>query len=506
MVLLLLTSCNQRENDQNRITTTEAFSDLKTPAFVFDYHKIKGNLQKIAWETPVEVDVDRVTRSYYLEHDKLLWIDYYGIDNRADSLVSWLRLLPEIGMSPNAFGIVGIENDIRKLRQLDFDDSQEINRVAARLEFQLTRACLRYVTGQRFGYINPRRVFNNLDVEKEDTVHHRTIYRELFDIPVDVPSSSFYRSVLSKIKNDSIAAFLSEIQPDGKYYRQMKEMLHEQPDNEQRRCILCNMERGRWRLRQPMPESGKYIVVNIPAYHLYAFDADTLLDMRIVCGAQKTKTPLLTSAIEWMEVNPQWVIPRSIVEKDVVKHVGDTAYFARNRYQIYERTTNKVIDVSSVSRSMLLSGNYRVAQQSGSDNSLGRIVFRFKNNYSVFLHYTSNPGAFMRDMRAVSHGCVRVAKPFELAQYVLDQPDEWLLDRIRISMDIKPETERGRAYLERHSEDKEHRLIGYVPVKPHVPLFLIYYTIWPDENGSVRTWPDVYGYDQIIWERLQPYI
>lgn len=155
---------------------------------------------------------------------------------------------------------------------------------------------------------------------------------------------------------------------------------------------------------------------------------------------------------------------------------------------------------------MLLSGKYRVAQQSGSDNSLGRIVFRFKNRFSVYLHYTSSPGVFMRDSRAVSHGCVRVARPFELAQYVLDQPNEWLLDRIRISMDMKPATERGRKYLKKHSEDKEHKLIGYVPVKPQVPLFLVYYTIWPDENGIVRKWPDVYGYDKIIWEHLQPYM
>ena len=210
--------------------------------------------------------------------------------------------------------------------------------------------------------------------------------------------------------------------------------------------------------------------------------------------------------MEWMEVNPQWVIPMSIIEKDVARRAGDSAYFARNRYQIYDKATNKPMEISQVSQAMLLSGNYRVAQQSGADNSLGRIVFRFKNRFSVYLHYTSSPGVFKRDVRAVSHGCVRVARPFELAHFVLDNPDEWLLDRIRISMDMQPMTERGHKYLMTHRDQEEHKLIGYVPVKPRVPLYIIYYTLWPDEHGELRTWPDVYGYDKVIINRLQTYM
>ena len=155
---------------------------------------------------------------------------------------------------------------------------------------------------------------------------------------------------------------------------------------------------------------------------------------------------------------------------------------------------------------MLLSGKYRVAQQSGDDNSLGRLVFRFKNQFSVFLHYTSTPWVFQRDKRSISHGCVRVERPFELAHYVLDQPDEWLLDRIRISMGLRPATDRGRKYLRTHQDEEDHKLIGYVPVKPHVPLYIIYFTLWPDETGTLQTWPDIYGYDRVVMDHLKPYL
>ena len=156
---------------------------------------------------------------------------------------------------------------------------------------------------------------------------------------------------------------------------------------------------------------------------------------------------------------------------------------------------------------MLLSGKYNVAQQGGAGNSLGRIVFRFKNNFSVFLHDTNTPGAFQRDTRSLSHGCVRVSKPFDLARFVLDSPDEWLLDRIRIGMGLTPDTDQGMRWLRDHPEkDDLKKLIGYVGVKPRVPLYIIYYTIWPDAGGTWQTWPDIYGYDQVMWNAMQPYM
>jgi len=156
---------------------------------------------------------------------------------------------------------------------------------------------------------------------------------------------------------------------------------------------------------------------------------------------------------------------------------------------------------------MLLSGKYRVVQTGGAGNSLGRIVFRFKNSYSVFLHDTSTPSAFERDTRALSHGCVRVSRPFDLANFVLDNPDEWLLDRIRIGMGQQPESDQGRNWLRAHPDkEAQKKIIGYVGVKPHVPLYIIYNTMWPDESGIWREWPDIYGYDDIIWKQLQPYM
>jgi murein L,D-transpeptidase YcbB/YkuD len=73
-------------------------------------------------------------------------------------------------------------------------------------------------------------------------------------------------------------------------------------------------------------------------------------------------------------------------------------------------------------------------------------------------------------------------------------------------MGLSPATDRGRAYLRTHEDEEEHKLIGYVPVKPHVPLYIIYYTLWPDASRALQTWPDVYGYDRVMIDHLKPYL
>lgn len=482
---------------------------MKTPAFVLSAPEIRQQLAAMAGADGGKTEADHEVRKYYKQdHAPILWVDAAGVDQRADSLLAWLHQLGEIGLSEQAFGVKAIENDLNIFRNLGFDDDKNTaSRVAARLEYRLTKACMRYCYGQRFGFVNPHRTLNKLDIEKQDTVRRYVKYRGLFDVDIDSPDDHYASSLASKIAGDSIAGYLREIQPRDAFYQRLKSMLPQASSPEQRQRIMVNMERCRWRRHQPIATEGKRIVVNIPAFHLYAFSPQETLDMRVVCGGVNTKTPQLSSNIEWMEANPQWVIPTSIIENEVARRAGDSAYFARNRYNIVDKSSGQTLDASQVSRQMLLSGKYRIAQKGGTGNSLGRIVFRFKNSFSVFLHDTSTPGAFQRDTRALSHGCVRVSKPFELARFVLDSPDEWLLDRIRIAMGMTPETEQGQQWLHSHPDPESHnKIIGYIPVTPRVPLFIIYYTLWPDEAGVLQTWPDVYGYDKVMWNQLKTFV
>ena len=134
---------------------------------------------------------------------------------------------------------------------------------------------------------------------------------------------------------------------------------------------------------------------------------------------------MLQSRIERVDMNPYWNIPYSIVKKEIApRHAGDEAYFSRNRYHIFNKETGEELPPAAVTSDMLTSGRYRVRQDNGEGNSLGRLIFRFPNNFSIYLHDTNNRQAFKRTNRAISHGCIRIEKPLELAVFLLNSPEE----------------------------------------------------------------------------------
>ena len=483
----------------------EAFSDLKTPSFVIDEAAVRDNIHTICLTDKSQMQSDSYVRSYYLNGGGNLWTYRFGIDEHTDTLLKNLsESVGELSFSSSVFYIKDIADDVTRIRDLDFDsETNTIDRVVARLEYHLTKALFRYITGQRFGFVRPQYLLNRIDTV--DSSSSKPEYRRLFDVDIERPDTVFYASAMQYVREGRIGELFRYAQPQDTLYYRLASELRTASTDDYRKKLICNMERCRWREKGRIKPSGKFVVVNIPALSLYAFNGGSnVLTMKIGCGAIRTKTPLLTSAIERMDVNPVWNIPKSIVEKEVAIHAGDAGYFERNNYHIINRATSEQMEPEDVTSEMFKSGKYRVFQEGGEGNSMGRIVFRFANNFSVYLHDTSSKSVFNRSNRCVSHGCVRVQMPYELAEFLLDNPDEWLLDRLRISMDMCPKTSRGLKYISK--EGNNRKLVNTLSVKPSVPLFIIYNTVCPDENGRLCTYPDVYGYDDIIYQEIKLFL
>ena len=421
------------------------------------------------------------------------WFDRMGVSADADSLLSvLLRELPANGLDTAAFNISQIAEDLRTVHLLAFDSvGVSINELLPHLDSLLSKAYICYVTGQRYGFVQPEKLFNSLNMKADNSG-----YARLFDEEVKKPDA---KEAEQKLMSDERMSHLLASHPEGYVYQALQKRLAQTTDKDQRHKIAVNLERCRWQMKRPN-ETERMVLVNIPSQQLWAVSPDSILDMRICCGATTNKTPLLHSAISYMQVNPEWIIPQNIVKTDVAHHGGDSAYFARHRYYIVERSSGDTLNPAEVTSGEMLSGRLRVGQKGGAGNSLGRIVFRFPNNFSVYLHDTNNRGAFNRDRRTLSHGCVRVQKPFDLACFLLPDADDWTKDRLRISMDIQPETTQGQIYVREHAGDpKPFRLMSYQDVSPKVPLYIIYYTAYPNpKTGEVELWPDLYGYDQAI--------
>jgi murein L,D-transpeptidase YcbB/YkuD len=298
--------------------------------------------------------------------------------------------------------------------------------------------------------------------------------------------------------------FLAAAETDDSAYHALKRQLALDTTSEARNRTLCNMERLRWRDKKQAKQASRHIFVNIAAQQVWAVAPDSVINMRICCGKPSTKTPLLSSDIYRIEVNPEWGIPQSIFRGEVSGHAGDSAYFARRNYYI-TNGSGQHVDPRNLSQADLASGRYAVRQRSGAGNSLGRIIFRFKNRFSVYLHDTSSPGVFKNDRRTVSHGCVRLQRPFEIAEFVLPNADEWMLDKMRLSMDLQPKTEQGREYKRTHTG--AIRLVNNTSVEPTVPVLIDYYTRYPNpKTGDIETWGDPYDYDKIVLKAIKPFL
>ena len=143
---------------------------------------------------------------------------------------------------------------------------------------------------------------------------------------------------------------------------------------------------------------------------------------------------------------------------------------------------------------------------------MGRLIFRFDNGLSIYLHDTSSKDVFDKAERDVSHGCIRVDIPFELVKFLLGTNENKTVRRIwySINADVSPlgKAKKKLSVEQRVVADTLRRdmLIGQAKVSPQIPVFLWYYTLYPDANGILRTYGDIYGYDKIILDYLKNYL
>ncbi len=234
------------------------------------------------------------------------------------------------------------------------------------------------------------------------------------------------------------------------------------------------------RLRElPRDLEGPVILVNIPMYQLTAWDdaraERPVMTMKVVVGTPgRNATPVFTSTMERVIFRPYWNVPRSIVNGEILPKVrADANYLAAHAYELVRGQTDRgeVVAVTPENLEALRQGALRLRQRPGPGNALGLVKFEFPNPYDVFLHDTPTQSAFLRDVRALSHGCVRVENPVGLASWVLNTPTEA----------VQQATRGPNAQI--------------VPVPRPVHVLVTYSTAAVDADGTVRFAQDIYGHD-----------
>ncbi|HSE83546.1 MAG TPA: L,D-transpeptidase family protein [Thermodesulfobacteriota bacterium] len=197
--------------------------------------------------------------------------------------------------------------------------------------------------------------------------------------------------------------------------------------------IEINMER--WRLL-PYDLGQRYVLVNVPDFQLYVVeDGQIIMTMRVVVGQLFKRTPVFSAKMTYLVVNPSWNIPRSIAVYELLPIIRKyPGYLAKHNIKVFQGSGAEVrrVDPGTINWSKVSARNfkYRFRQDPGPKNPLGRIKFMFPNQFNVYIHDTPSQELFSKTERCFSHGCIRIEKPIELAEYVLQADPEWTREKI----------------------------------------------------------------------------
>lgn len=261
------------------------------------------------------------------------------------------------------------------------------------------------------------------------------------------------------------------------------------PFQERTTQIELALERLRW---LPYIGAGPYIIVNIPAFQMWAYDdiskdEPEIMNMRVVVGqAMKNQTPVLMAEMRFIDFSPYWNVPYSITKKEIVPILQSRpGYLYAQNMEIVASFSDhaKAIPLNAESLLQLKQGILKLRQRPGKKNPLGKVKFMFPNKDDVYLHDTSSKSLFRRSERDFSHGCVRVENPLELAKFVLQGQTEWDEEKIKEAMQA------GK--------------LKRVTLKKSVPVLFFYTTAFAEPNGNIAFYRDIYGHDTVLIEALK---
>ncbi len=251
--------------------------------------------------------------------------------------------------------------------------------------------------------------------------------------------------------------------------------------NQRRNQILTNLERWKW---FPKDLGKEYLIVNIPDYKLTLVknlvkNNDTIRTYKVIVGRDKRPTPVLSSRLSNVILNPTWTVPPTILKEDVIPAISaNRNYLAQTNIKVYDTNGS---EVSANNWKLSSAKSYRYVQSPGTFNSLGMVKFSFPNRFSVYLHDTNHRDFFGKQKLSLSSGCVRVQNPLELAEYLLSEETNWDVKKI--------------------SKTLQSKKTKYIKIQKEVNIYILYWTAW-SENNTLIFRDDIYNLDAVLNKKL----
>lgn len=381
-----------------------------------------------------------------------------------DRLLQALHEADHEGLQPRDYHLTRLESLLADLRQQHSRGMALRAAALADLDLLLTDALLTYGAHLLYGRMTPQTSSIMFDSSEEQI--------DLVDV------------LQRGLETDRLTEALHSLLPRHSGYTRLKQLLaqHRQavktkitaPPGDLAAKIAQNMERWRW---LPQDLGQRYILVDVPSYMLEVVEhGQPVMTMRVVVGKPSWPTPVLSAILSHVVLNPDWRVPPSIAAQELLPILRtNPGYLAQHNMKVSHGTQE--VDPRSINWWKVSPKNfpYRLRQEPGPKNPLGTLKFMFANRFQVYLHDTPSRALFAKPERAFSHGCVRVEKPTELAEYVLR--GVWSRERILASVG--------------------QRTSRTVALAQPLPIYLVYRTVWVRDDGAVQWQPDIYGYDEV---------
>ncbi len=406
--------------------------------------------------------LDRFYRSRNYRH---AWSNSYGLTESGWIVLGKLKLVYEHGLDPADFPLP--KHTGTKPTHLD--------------DIRISFSLIRYAEQVQAGRLSPNMIVAEVDLK-----------------PVHPDLLALLNSV---VKSKDPSELMEKLPPKHKQYKLLKKKLAAVRENQHllvrtsasmgghlllaaknkldalQSRLIANMERWRW---LPRELGNRHIWINLPTYKVEIINnGKPEFVTRGIIGRKDAPTPLITSKIKNIIVNPFWHLPASVVARDILPKLGsDPVAYLKSRSIKVLRRGGRIVDPAGIDWAKITNPRtYRFRQSPGPKNALGRMKILFPNSHAIYLHDTNEPELFSSKQRALSHGCVRLSDPVEFADAIAGY-DNHLESQM-------PGTLIG----------KRERWLKY---KAHMPVHLVYFTAQIDRTGKLVTYPDIYHYDDKI--------
>lgn len=403
-----------------------------------------------------------VSRMYRQGGYKLIWIAPETVKTPAVDAMLMLDCVLQFGLRYDDYHPEELSyNQFYKLRK-EFATTGD--RQKAEFDILLTDAMINLINNLHYGKLNPLFTASKIDSG-------------------NAPGFAAVKLLADAIASNDFKGLIETAQPQTKTYLDLQHQLLQLTGSYRENCykipqidilnIAVNMERLRW----ITPDTGNYVRVNIPSFTLEVHNAAAVKTFNVIVGKQPTPTPTLQSRIEYFITCPEWKVPsRTFIEEILPKSIADTGYLEKNKYTIYDARGNYVAPEPGKFKEMLNQpGQFYARQSIGCANALGLFVFRFPNDYEIYLHDTPFQQLFAIGNRALSDGCIRIEHADKFAATILE---------LGHSADKINSMQKAITIYKKRRFDL-HRAL---------PLTITYLTCEVD-NGKLVTYNDVYNLD-----------